>query len=478
MKYVLFAMLVPGLAFAGPRDVIVKFADQSYALSAQAGLAAQAVTVGAVRRINLTGAEVWDVGDADRLSVCSMLKDEPGVIYATPDRLVSVAAVPNDSAFAQQWQHQQNDPAHPTTFDVDMDSPEAWDTYVGDANVPLIAVIDTGVRLTAGGHPDLNPNLWINPNEIPGNGIDDDGNGKIDDVQGWDFGGDGITQDNLPHDNNGHGTHVTGIIAAVGNNIIGVSGVLWHCKIMPLKFTIGINDYGYFGSVAEAMDYARMMGAKIINGSFGSEADDPAMHDAVTACVNAGMICVFAAGNDARDLDCCPTSCGFYPAAYDDPGVISVGASTRDDWLSYFTDWGATKVDLFAPGSLIYSTLNQSPHYGTKSGTSMAAPQVTGACGLVWGKNPALTRDQVISIILGSVEVKPRFIGKCVSNGRLNLKNALDMTPLVGVGMPTRGAPTIERTYDIQGRQIDAAIRRSGVTFTRGTTTKKRATVK
>ncbi len=229
------------------------------------------------------------------------------------------------------------------TPDADIDAPEAWDIETGKSDV-VIAVIDTGIDY---GHPDLADNLWVNAGEIPGNGIDDDGNAFIDDVLGWDF----FDDDPDPMDPDGHGTHVAGIAGAEGNNGKAVSGVGWRLRLMALK--VG-GSAGFFTTfdLTPAIDYATEMGAKVINASWGGNIFDPALREAIARAGNGGILFVAAAGNGAKNIDLSP----FYPASYDLQNIISVAATDQNDELAHFSNFGAVSVDVGAPGTNILST--------------------------------------------------------------------------------------------------------------------------
>ncbi|MFM6602958.1 MAG: S8 family serine peptidase, partial [Microcystis panniformis] len=297
------------------------------------------------------------------------------------------------------------------TPDADIDAPEAWDIQTGNPNL-VIGVIDTGVDYN---HPDLASNIWTNPGEIAGDGIDNDGNGYIDDIHGWDF----AYNDNDPSDVHGHGTHISGTIAGKGNNGVGVTGVAWNAKIMPLKF---LNDQGS-GSTSNAIlaiNYATAKGVKLTNNSWGGGVYSQALYDAINAAGQAGALFIAAAGNDAKNTDTSPS----YPASYDLPNIISVASTTRTDALSSFSNYGLTSVDLGAPGSDIYS-LAPGGGYATLSGTSMASPHVTGAAALLWSQNPTWTAQQVKNTLMNTGDPIAALAGKTVSGKRLNVFNAL-----------------------------------------------------
>ena len=267
-------------------------------------------------------------------------ENDPNVLSVTPNYIAQLDCVPNDPQFNTLW-GLHNTGQMGGTVDADIDAPEAWNITCGSADV-VVAVIDTGVDYT---HQDLMANIWTNSGEIPGNGIDDDGNGYIDDVHGWDF----VNSDNDPNDDYGHGTHCAGTIAAVGNNAKGIAGVSWNAKIMPLK--AGSAD-GRFTLAAqlEAFSYARKMGADVISCSFGGT---NYVSTVQTAIATSPAVVVCAAGNDGTNNDVIP----HYPASYNSPNIIAVAATDRNDNLAGFSNYGLTSVDVAAPGAEIYNTV-------------------------------------------------------------------------------------------------------------------------
>lgn len=366
------------------------------------------------------------------------------VSFAQPDYRVTISRTPNDPSFGTLW-GLNNTGQSSGTANADINAPESWNTTTGTRNT-IVAVIDTGVDYR---HPDLAANIWVNTREIAGNGKDDDGNGYRDDVNGWDF----ANNDNNPMDDNGHGTHVAGTIGAVGNNGIGVTGVLWNTRIMPLKF-LDANGSGYMSNAVRAVNYAVANGAKVINNSYGGGGSDSAMIAALTNARNKGVIFVAAAGNEATNNDSSPS----YPANYAGDNIVSVAATDRNDRLASFSNYGRTTVDIAAPGASIYSTLPNSK-YGTFSGTSMATPHVAGAMALVWDANPTWTYKQVIQAVLGSADRTSALSGKVVT-GRLNVLKALQSS---GVTTPTDsvGARITETVFS----GTNNGISRARVTF-------------
>ncbi|MRS13215.1 MAG: tandem-95 repeat protein [Actinobacteria bacterium] len=265
----------------------------------------------------------------------------PEVAYAEPNYVVRAAVMPNDPAFGDLW-GLNNTGQTGGTPDADIDAPEAWNVTTG-SNAAVVAVLDTGVDYE---HPELAGNLWTNPDEIPGNLIDDDGNGYVDDVHGADM----VNSDGDPMDDNGHGTHVAGTIAAEGNNALGVAGVNWDVAIMPVKI-LGATGIGSTARAIAAYQYAAANGARVLNNSWGGYyAFSQAEYDAIAA-IDALFVC--AAGNERRDIDGAQK---FYPAAYNLPNIVSVGASDNSDAPAKFSNFGAANVDVFAPGTAIKST--------------------------------------------------------------------------------------------------------------------------
>ncbi|WP_455210569.1 S8 family serine peptidase, partial [Kaarinaea lacus] len=302
---------------------------------------------------------------------------------------------------------------------ADVNVMEAWHTQTGGDVV--VAVIDSGLALS---HPEFANNVWINPGEIRNNGIDDDGNGYVDDWRGWDF----VNNDNYPLDDNDHGSHVSGTIAAQGDNGIGVVGVNWRAKIMPLKFMNNLGR-GTIANAISAIEYAVAMGAKVSNHSWGGTGFSTALSNAIAAANRAGHLVIAAAGNSGNNSDNIP----IYPAAYNLPNIISVAATDQNDRLATFSNFGTNSVDLGAPGVGIVSTIRNS-NYASFNGTSMAVPHVTGAAALLLAQNPALTMAQLKTAIINSVDPIAALNGRSVSGGRLNITQALaQITPAVNI---------------------------------------------
>src|SRR3989339_189728 len=356
------------------------------------------------------------------------------VEYAEPNFIYRAAIIPSDSYFNNQWYLKK------------IKAPEAWNT-VRESSGVVIAIIDTGVQID---HPDLRDNIWKNKKEIPDNGIDDDRNGFIDDVFGWDFVNnladprpkfkEGYTQDGIIH-----GTVVAGIAAASGNNASGITGVSWNTKIIPLK---ALNDKGEGDTkdIIKAIDYAILNGADIINFSFVGFGFSKSLETAIRRAYKAGVVMVAAAGNEENEekqgyfLDEVP----MYPVCHDgnyrENMVIGVAATDALDQKAKFSGYGFKCIDISAPGVSIFSTSVYSPnqyfkempfdkyHDGYLSGTSMAVPMVSAAVALVETANPALSKAEVINILLDSSDninrLNPGYLGQ-LGRGRLNINEAV-----------------------------------------------------
>lgn len=356
---------------------------------------------------NTTGTRNFTIGNAGQGPLkWNLALKSAGSSYEPPSDPVTT---PDDPLFGSLWAMQEAQAAS-----GGIDAVHAWS--VTTENVPsLVAVIDTGVDRA---HPELQGNLWINPGEIPDNGIDDDGNGYIDDAHGWDFSGD----DNDPSDGHGHGTHVAGTIAARGDNALGVAGVCWNARILPVKF-LSDNGSGYTSDAVAAVDYARRMGARITNNSWGGGGFSQSLYNAIQVAGQADSLFVAAAGNSNKDTDVSPN----YPSGYDLDCIVAVASTDESDKLSYFSNHGAISVDLAAPGSNILS-LRPGGQYGSSSGTSMATPHVAGTAALLLGRNPALKPALVKQLLMFGSDSLATLGGKVASNGRLNAYRALKAT--------------------------------------------------
>lgn len=371
------------------------------------------------------------------------VRKHPDVLYAEPNYRVRYALEPDDPAFSLQWalsnvaQTIHGDEGPVTgRVDADIDATTAWEIHSGDPAF-IVAIIDTGIDLT---HPDLIDNLWQNAGETgrdnegrdkKTNGVDDDGNGYIDDVHGWDF----VNQNNQPQDDDleSHGTHVAGIIGARGNNAEGIAGINWRLSLMPLKGLDERGDGDLF-EIAAAYTYAIEHGARVVNASYAYPqncnltAPSQTELEVLTRARDAGVLVVAAAGNFGCDND----QNSVYPGGYDLDNILSVAATDPDDRKVSWSNYGANTVDLGAPGINIYSTVMRNTsglggrnQYDFLSGTSMAAPQVSGAAALLWSLNPQLSYLQIREALLLYVDQIPSLQDKVVSQGRLNIGRAI-----------------------------------------------------
>ncbi len=341
-----------------------------------------------------------------------VIQRHPYVEYVAPNNLYYLDVMPNDPDFGSMW-GLHNTGQTGGTADADIDAPEGWDITTGDSSV-VVAVIDSGLDMT---HEDLAANLWTNPGEIAGNGIDDDGNGFVDDIHGWDFSSNDNDPSPVGGACGGHGTHTGGTIGAVGDNGVGVTGVNWNVQIMPLKAFkpfLGVFCTANDADLIAAIEYHTMMGVRISSNSWGGGSFSQATYDAIRASKS---VFVAAAGNDGTNNDVTP----HYPSNYALDNIISVAATTDTDALASFSNFGATSVDLGAPGENILSTLHNNS-YGSYSGTSMATPHVAGVAGLLLAQDPNLTNNEIKWRILNGTDNTGLNV---LTGGRLNSHGAL-----------------------------------------------------
>jgi subtilisin family serine protease len=345
--------------------------------------------------------------DQDVMAAINLLESDPNVEYAEPNYLAHAAVVPNDPLYASQWALTK------------INAPAAWDVVTGTPSA-VIAIIDSGIDAT---HPDLAGRLWVNPGEIPANGIDDDNNGYVDDVNGWNF----VDGNNNLADDNGHGTQVAGVAGASTNNAIGIAGMCWNCRLMIVK-AMQASGVANYSDIAAAVNYAAAKGAQVINISLGGYADSATLRAAIEAASNTAVI-VGGAGNDN-------VSTAFYPAAYSN--VLAVASTTSSDTKAPFSDYGSW-VDVAAPGVAISTTFSGGD-YGTSEGTSLSAPLVAGLAGLIKSAHPdwssALVRAQIVHTTDAITETQ-------LGSGRVNAATAmLPPQPLFSIaGYTINGAP-------------------------------------
>ena len=306
---------------------------------------------------------------------------------------------------------------------IDIGLAEAWELYDGGSRDVVVALVDTGIDYT---HEDLAGRIWTNVDEIPGNGIDDDGNGYVDDVYGWNFYSD--TNDVYVGTEDAHGTHGAGTIAANADNGTGIAGIVQsdRVKVMAVKALGGSDGSGTTASIIQAIQYAEANGAQICNLSLGSSQNDPALYRTMAS---SDMLFVVAAGNDGTDLETSPS----YPASYDLDNVISVANIRYDGELDPTSSYGAASVDLAAPGSYILST-TPGGTYSYMTGTSMAAPMVSAAAAMVYSAFPNATLADVKDILLASVQKLDSLSDRTATGGMLDLGAAMAYAATASTG--------------------------------------------
>ncbi len=407
-----------------PGEVLVKFrpgAEAGRALARRGARLTQRVAPLGLERLELPAGVTVEAAVA-------ALRRDPSVAYAEPNYLAVKAVTRADDPLfvaGEQWALGA------------IAAPGAWDFATGGETI--VAVLDTGIDY---GHPDLFLNLWRNPGEIPGNGIDDDGNGVVDDVYGVRYKYGVVSGD--PRDDDAadtHGTHVAGVIGAVGNNRVGVAGVNWRVRLMAVKFLHGSAGLGDVADAAAGIVYAVDHGARVVNLSFTIPASGAvageirALEEALAYADERGVLTVSAAGNTRADLD----RTRVYPASTRTPNNLAVAATTREDALAPYSSIGAASVHLAAPGGAYSSSptgvvstrgsmgIPDRGPYGYLSGTSTAAPHVAGLAALVWAYRPGLDHHQVKARLLNGVDPLPGLAGKLATGGRINAARSLTL---------------------------------------------------
>jgi len=389
----------PADAAAVPGEILVRFAASVSPVDVTDRLAQFGAEP--IRKLNLVEG-LYQVQLPDGMSVAAAranLAQTAGVVYVEPNYVLHSTLTPNDPSFGSLWAL-HNTGQLGGTPDADIDAPDAWNLTTGSNSV-VVAVIDTGVDYN---HPDLSANAFRNEPDCNTNGIDDDGNGYVDDC----FGIDTFNHDSNPMDDNRHGTHVAGTIGATGNNAVGVVGVNWNVRIIACKF-LDANGSGPTSNAIECLDYVRAMkdrGVNIVatNNSWGGDAFSQALYDAIDVQRQRGILFVAAAGNAASDNDAAAN----YPSNFDLPNVISVASTTRTDGRSSFSNYGRHTVHLGAPGSEILSTIPNGG-YAELSGTSMATPHVTGVAALLKAQDSSRDWRTIRNLILAGGDVNPNL---------------------------------------------------------------------
>lgn len=410
-----------------PNEILVKFKDGTVASKKDLAF----IKMGGKFKEKIHTKMMEKYGDKEGITVVSTsgsiadalanAKNLPEIEYAEPNYIYQHCATSNDTYFTNGslWGMYSSSSSPANLYGCQ--AAAAWAANKTGSNTVYIGIIDEGYMYT---HEDLAANAGTNPGEIAGNGIDDDGNGLKDDVYGWDFAGNNNTVfDGVGDD---HGTHVAGTIGGLGGNGKGVAGVCWSVKLLNAKF-LGSTG-GTTANAIKAVDYftdLKKKGLNIVatNNSWGGGGFSQLLLDAIKRANNAGILFIAAAGNSGTNNDVTAS----YPSGYDVANVIAVASITNTGALSSFSQYGATTVDLGAPGSGIWSSIpkksgkNIVSSYASYSGTSMATPHVTGAVALYTSTHPGATAAQIKAAILNSVTPTASLAGKCVTGGRLNV---------------------------------------------------------
>jgi thermitase len=419
----------------------------------------------------------FDDGSLQR-SIAEM-KKAPFVKLVEPNAIYRINRLPDDPDFGMLWglknTGQPDRDRVAGVAGMDIGAERAWDITTGSRAV-VVSVIDTGVDFS---HPDLAQNAWVNRAEASGQeGVDDDGNGFVDDVHGWDF----VSNRGLMVDDNGHGTHVAGTIGAVGNNGTGVVGVAWNVSLMAVKF-LDRRGGGTLENAIRAIDYSIMMGATISNNSWGGRFRSDLLQQAVERSRDAGQLFVAAAGNDGANNDVINS----LPASYPTENIVSVAALNNKGELASFSNFGKLSVDVAAPGQNIYSTLPNN-RYTTYSGTSMAAPHVAGIAALLASRYPRWTRAEIQARLYSSTRKLGSLRNRIQTSGLADAYYALSAeTPPIDPNDPgvwsNRVAQSISTPHPYEnGMDVSYTVRipgarRISVHFSRFETEDRRDTV-
>lgn len=397
-----------------PTRLIIKIKPQSVAgFTAENVLNSDARIIRTARIIPTISIIEIPSGELDQ--ALKTLRSSEEILYAEYDYEVRAQAIPNDLLFENLWGFEntgQTVNGDPGISGVDIQAVAAWDFWRGDPDFQ-IAVLDTGIDVS---HPDLQDNIWINENEVPNNGIDDDDNGWVDDYYGY----NSILGNGNIFDDNGHGTHVSGTIGAVGNNGIGITGINWRCKLVPVKF-LDSNGDGFISDAIIAIDYVVSNQIKISNNSWGcNNCFSQALYDVILQAKTSGHLFVASSGNGISGLGVDIDRFPYFPAGFDLPNIISVATVNNNDRKPKFSDFGAKSVDLAAPGTNILSTA-VGGGYEYRNGTSTSAAFVTGAAALLMSRRPEFSWSEIRDHILLTARPSFQFEDITVTGGVLNL---------------------------------------------------------
>jgi len=402
-----------------PGELLVKWRTAGRGSEAQGAIGTLLASLQAtvIKEFPVLGVARLRLPESQLQAALTRLQTDPRVEWAEPNYLLSLDFAPDDPYYANY----QSDPKY-GGYLLNMEMEAAWDLSLGDPSV-VIAIIDTGLDFD---HEDLAGSVWTNEDEVPDNGLDDDHNGYVDDVHGWDF----VEEDNLPQDLHGHGTHVAGVVAARTDNGLGIAGMAGQATIMPLGI-FQPQGIGTYADLIEAILYATDNGAQVINMSLGAVSYSRGEEAAVNYAWEHGVVLVAAAGNNNNDAF-------HYPAAH--ANVIAVSAVDAQDRRASFSSYGDF-VDLAAPGVRVISC-SPGSNYGLMSGTSMASPHVAGLAALIRSRNPTLTNAEVRQILESTADdLGTAGWDRYYGYGRINGRRALEATPLPTLPIPTPTPP-------------------------------------
>lgn len=452
----LFVLLPPSEVFAQPKykdgEVIVKLKSQLGSMESYAFLGKAQYQQKMVLKHNFGKMNIYHYATKPGKTVeqtLDELRADPNVEYAEPNYILTKEDISGlEQAFSSDEVLQMSQSgAKNLLTDADISLNEARQSVsamsvTNDADKPIVAIIDTGMDLTHSVFVDSGA-VWTNPHEIPNNGVDDDGNGYIDDVHGWNF----VNNSGNMYDDDGHGTHVAGIILGVGEDIFSSPVEEAKIRIMPLKF-LDAHGSGTTADAIQAIYYAVNNGAKVLNNSWGGPNYSVSLQEAVAYTYSKGVVFVAAAGNTGSNNDYSP----LYPASYDVPNVMSIAATDSSDSLASFSNFGASSVNIGSPGVSILSTI-PNEQFGLMSGTSMATPFISGLAALMLIESPNMLGYQVKNIIFSEADVVSQLSGKVSTDAKVDVNSALVLAKTAQV---MSSQPTY--TTSVQQRQVASAM--------------------
>ncbi len=438
-----------------PGEVLVRYKDHS--MSHPSKVVAKAQQKGLILKhswpgLNMHQFQMKPGGNQGVGAKIEELLQDPDVLYAEPNYILRKASIAEADlhrySFSEVDALRRAQSTEYAMTGANIQAPEAWSLITAGSSKSVVAIIDTGVDYHHSVFQ-LSDAIWVNPGEVPGNKIDDDGNGYIDDVHGWNF----VFNNGEPLDDDGHGTHVAGTVLGVGQDIFTDPISESKIEIMVLKF-LDANGSGTTAAAIQAIYYAVNHGAKVINNSWGGGSYSASLHEAIVYSYNQGVLFVAAAGNEGSDNDRYP----LYPASYDVPNVLSIAASTDSDILASFSNFGKVSVDVGSPGVSIFSTFPNDT-FGYSSGTSMATPFVSGLAALIVRESPEMTPYQVKNIIMNNGTSVTKLNGKLVSSSRIDVLKAIQVAQGAEIW---DSMPSYDFSLSTQDRDLASTFSSSG----------------